>query len=134
MSGNDLLFVVLPYAAAAILVVVTIIRWRTHEFTVSSMSSQLLESRRLYWGSISFHWGLTLILLGHLLALLVPRSFELWNAVPLQLFLLIRAQRQGQQLLAFGLNEHYHQIFELTRLNEAIAILPTEAQAIEAAV
>jgi nitrate reductase gamma subunit len=88
MSGNDLLFVVLPYAAVALLVIVTIARWRLHEFTVSSMSSQLLESRRLYWGSISFHWGLTLILLGHLAALIIPRSFELWNAVPLQLLLL----------------------------------------------
>ncbi len=88
MSGNDLLFVVVPYAAIVLLVVVTVARWRLHQFTVSSMSSQLLESRRLFWGSIPFHWGLTLILLGHLAALLVPRSFEIWNAVPLQLFLL----------------------------------------------
>jgi nitrate reductase gamma subunit len=88
MSGNDLLFVVLPYTAVALLVIVTIARWRLHEFTVSSMSSQLLESRRLYWGSISFHWGLTLILVGHLAALIIPRSFELWNAVPVQLLLL----------------------------------------------
>ena len=88
MSGNDLLFVVVPYAAFILLVVVSIARWRLHEFTVSSLSSQLLESRRLFWGSISFHWGVTLILIGHLLALLIPRSFEIWNAVPLQLFLL----------------------------------------------
>jgi nitrate reductase gamma subunit len=88
MSGNDLLFVVLPYAAVALLVVVSIARWRLHQFTVSSMSSQLLESRRLFWGSISFHWGITLILIGHLLALLVPRSIEMWNSVPLQLYLL----------------------------------------------
>jgi len=88
MSGNDLLFVVVPYVALALLVVVSIARWRLHQFTVSSMSSQLLESKRLYWGSIPFHWGLTFILLGHLLALLIPRSFEIWNSVPLQLFLL----------------------------------------------
>ncbi len=88
MSGNEMLFVVFPYAAFALLVVVSIARWRLHQFTVSSMSSQLLESRRLFWGSIPFHWGLTLILVGHLAALIVPRSFELWNAVPLQLLLL----------------------------------------------
>ena len=40
--------------------------------------------------------------------------------------LLIRAQRQGQQLMAFGLNKHYNHIFELTRLNEAIEICPNE--------
>lgn len=88
MSGNDLLFVVVPYAAFALLVVVAIARWRLHQFSVSSLSSQLLESRRLFWGSIPFHWGLTIILIGHLAALLVPRSFEMWNSVPLQLYLL----------------------------------------------
>ncbi|NND02885.1 MAG: respiratory nitrate reductase subunit gamma [Acidimicrobiia bacterium] len=88
MSGNEMLFVVFPYAAFTLLIVVSIARWRLHQFTVSSMSSQLLESRRLFWGSIPFHWGLTLILIGHLAALIVPRSFELWNSVPLQLLLL----------------------------------------------
>lgn len=88
MSTNDLLFAVFPYVAIALLVVVTVVRWRRHPFTVSSLSSQLLESRRLYWGSISFHWGVTLILTGHLLALLVPRGFELWNGAPLRLYVL----------------------------------------------
>ncbi len=88
MSGNDLLFVVLPYAAVVTLVVVTIARWRLHPFTVSSLSSQLLESRLLYWGSVSFHWGLIIVLLGHLAALLVPRTFEIWNGVSFQLLLL----------------------------------------------
>ncbi len=88
MTGNDLLFVVLPYAAFAVLVVVSIARWRLHTFTVSSLSSQLLESRLLYWGSVSFHWGLTLVLLGHLAALLIPRSFEIWNGISFQLLLL----------------------------------------------
>jgi anti-sigma B factor antagonist len=47
--------------------------------------------------------------------------------------LLVRANRQRQQLLAFGLNEHYRQIFELTRLDEAIGIYETEADALAAA-
>ena len=47
--------------------------------------------------------------------------------------LLVRANRQHQQLLAFGLNEHYRQIFELTRLDEAIAIFAGEDQAVSAA-
>ena len=44
--------------------------------------------------------------------------------------LLVRANRQRQRLLAFGLNEHYRQIFELTRLDEAIRIYDTEAEAL----
>ncbi|MPZ54565.1 MAG: STAS domain-containing protein, partial [Acidimicrobiia bacterium] len=33
---------------------------------------------------------------------------------------LIRAQRSGHKLLAYGLTEHYREIFSLTRLDEAI--------------
>jgi anti-sigma B factor antagonist len=54
------------------------------------------------------------------------------SGIGLLVTLLIRAQRQQQQLLACGLNEHYRHILELTRLNEAIAVYPTEAQALSA--
>jgi anti-sigma B factor antagonist len=43
--------------------------------------------------------------------------------------LLVRANRQRQRLVAFGLNEHYRQIFELTRLDEAIGIFDSETEA-----
>ena len=88
MSTNDLLFGALPYVVVILAIVVTVVRWRLHPFTVSSLSSQLLESRRLYWGSVPFHWGLSIILLGHLVALIVPRGFELWNGDPARLVLL----------------------------------------------
>ena len=42
---------------------------------------------------------------------------------------LIRAQRQGQRLMAFGLTDHYRQIFSLTRLDEAITIHDDEETA-----
>ena len=47
--------------------------------------------------------------------------------------LLVRANRQHQRLLAFGLSEHYRQIFELTRLDEAISIYDGEVEALAAA-
>jgi anti-sigma B factor antagonist len=47
--------------------------------------------------------------------------------------LLVRANRQHQRLLAFGLNEHYQQIFQLTRLDEAIGIHDSEHDALAAA-
>lgn len=56
------------------------------------------------------------------------------SGIGLLVTLLIRAQRQKQRLIAFGLNEHYRQIFELTRLNEAISIYPGEAEALAVAV
>jgi anti-sigma B factor antagonist len=54
------------------------------------------------------------------------------SGIGLLVTLLIRANRQKQRLLAFGLSEHYGQIFELTRLNEAIAIYADEASALAA--
>jgi anti-sigma B factor antagonist len=46
--------------------------------------------------------------------------------------LLVRANRQHQRLGAYGLSEHYRQIFELTRLDEAISIFEDESAALAA--
>ncbi len=54
------------------------------------------------------------------------------SGIGLLVTLMIRAQRQHQQLIAFELAEHYRQIFELTRLNEAITLYLTEAEALAA--
>jgi anti-sigma B factor antagonist len=54
------------------------------------------------------------------------------SGIGLLVTLLIRANRQKQRLMASGLSEHYRQIFELTRLNEAITIFPTETDALAA--
>jgi anti-sigma B factor antagonist len=54
------------------------------------------------------------------------------SGIGLLVTMLIRVQRQKQQLLAYGLSEHYQQIFELTRLNEAIAIYDNEEAAVTA--
>jgi len=53
------------------------------------------------------------------------------SGIGLLVTLLIRTNRQKQRLVAFGLTEHYQQIFELTRLNEAITIFPSEAEALK---
>ena len=55
------------------------------------------------------------------------------GGIGLLVMLLVRAQRQGQKVLAFGLSEHYRQIFELTRLDEAIGIHDTQDAAFAAA-
>jgi len=54
------------------------------------------------------------------------------SGIGLLVTLLIRARRQNQRLLAFGLSDHYRQIFDLTRLNEAIGIYATEVAALGA--
>jgi anti-sigma B factor antagonist len=55
------------------------------------------------------------------------------SGIGLLVTLLIRVQRHKQKLMAYGLNDHYKQIFDLTRLNEAISIYPSEEAAVAAA-
>jgi anti-sigma B factor antagonist len=54
------------------------------------------------------------------------------GGIGLLVTLLVRANRAKQRLLACGLNDHYRQIFELTRLDEAISIFTNEAEALAA--
>ena len=55
------------------------------------------------------------------------------GGIGLLVTLLVRANRRSQQLLAYGLSDHYRQIFELTRLDEAVSIHDTEQAALSAA-
>jgi anti-sigma B factor antagonist len=55
------------------------------------------------------------------------------SGIGLLVTLLIRVNRQKQRLLAYGLSEHYRHIFQLTRLNEAIGLYASEAEALAAA-
>jgi anti-sigma B factor antagonist len=55
------------------------------------------------------------------------------GGIGLLVTLLVRANRAKQKLLAYGLSEHYRQIFDLTRLDEAIGIYDTEDEAVGAA-
>ena len=56
------------------------------------------------------------------------------TGIGLLVTLLIRAQRQQQRLMACGLSDHYRQIFDLTRLNEAIGIYDSPEEALAAVV
>lgn len=55
------------------------------------------------------------------------------GGIGLLVTLLVRANRAHERLLAYGLTEHYSQIFELTRLDEAITIHDSEEDALAAA-
>lgn len=54
------------------------------------------------------------------------------SGIGLLVTMLVRAKRNRQRVLAFGLSDHYRQIFELTRLDEVISIHDTEDAAIAA--
>lgn len=82
------LFVGLPYAAALIFLIGTIRRYRSRGFGVSSLSSQFLESRSLFWAVLPFHVGILAVFIGHLAAWLLPGTTLLWNSHPVRLIVL----------------------------------------------
>lgn len=69
---NNFLFIAFPYLALVLAFGVGIYRRLHRPYTYSSLSSELLENRKLFWGSAPFHYGLVLILLAHLLAAFLP--------------------------------------------------------------
>ncbi|MEV0272643.1 respiratory nitrate reductase subunit gamma [Hamadaea sp. NPDC050747] len=72
---NTLLWVVYPYVAVAILVGGLVWRYRYDKFGWTTRSSQLYETTVLRWGSPLFHFGILLVLLGHIGGLLIPKSW-----------------------------------------------------------
>ena len=51
------------------------------------------------------------------------------SGIGLLVTLLVRAQRNRQQILACGLTDHYRQIFEITRLSDFMTIIDSGASA-----
>lgn len=85
---NTFLFITLPYLALAVFFIGTIYRYRKVKFQISSLSSEFLEGKRLFWGSVPFHWGMLFLFFGHLIAFLIPKSVFLWNSHPARLLVL----------------------------------------------
>ena len=85
---NQLLFVALPYVALAIFLVGSIYRYLYKGFKVSSLSSQFLEGRKLFFGSQPFHWGLFFLFFGPLIAFLFPSCVIAWNGQTVRLLIL----------------------------------------------
>jgi NNP family nitrate/nitrite transporter-like MFS transporter len=88
MTRDQLLYGVFPYVAIIVAVVGTIWRYFDNRFSFSSLSSQFLEDRRLFWGSMPWHYGILVVLIGHLVGLLIPGWVLAWNGVPWRLYVL----------------------------------------------
>jgi nitrate reductase gamma subunit len=85
---DTLLFVALPYVALTVFFVGTILRYRSRPFTYSSLSSQFLEPRGHFASQVPFHYGILVVLAGHVAAFFFPREILAWNGVPWRLYLL----------------------------------------------
>jgi len=98
--SDFMLFVAFPYVAMIVAVAGGIYRYYADRFSYSSQSSQFLENRTLFWGSVPWHYGIVLILLAHLLALLFPAPWTALMAAPIRLYVL-EVTGMALALLAF---------------------------------
>jgi nitrate reductase gamma subunit len=73
--ADVLLWVALPYVCLSIFVVGHVWRYRRDQFRWTARSTQLLERRLLLVGSLLFHFGILAAIGGHVLGILVPRSW-----------------------------------------------------------
>lgn len=85
---NNFLFIALPYVAITVFLIGTIYRYKGTKFKFSSLSSQFLEGRKLFWGSVPFHYGIMVLFSGHLIAFLLPDVILSWNSSQLRLIIL----------------------------------------------
>ncbi len=85
---NNFIFIGLPYMALLMFLVGSIIRYRTRPFGVSSLSSQFLETRMLYWGSHAFHIGIVVLFFGHLIGFLFPGGVISFTGQPTRLLII----------------------------------------------
>jgi nitrate reductase gamma subunit len=101
-SAFDLaLYVALPYVSVGVAVVATIERYRRHAYSCTSQSTQFLENRLHFWAMVPFHAGILVLLVGHLVAFLVPQGVIAWNSAPVRLYVL-EAMALAAGLLALG--------------------------------
>ena len=85
---DNLLYIIFPYAAFTLAVVVTIQRFVKRGFTYSSLSSQFLEGDELFYGSVPWHIGILMVLGGHVIGFAIPTQVLWWNGVPARLYVL----------------------------------------------
>jgi nitrate reductase gamma subunit len=70
-----LVFTVFPYLCLTTFVVGHGYRYVTDRYHWNARSSEFLEKKSLFYGSVLFHWGIVLTFLGHAGGLLIPQKY-----------------------------------------------------------
>jgi nitrate reductase gamma subunit len=79
MSANDVFFLGLTYLFIFLFLGGLVYRFR-RPLTISSLSSQLVEQKKLYWGIVAWHWGILAVAAAHLLNFFFPRFMVRFEA------------------------------------------------------
>ena len=73
--GDFFLWVAFPYICLTVFAVGHVWRYRRDQYSWTARSTQLMERRLLRAGSLLFHLGILAVIGGHILGILVPRSW-----------------------------------------------------------
>jgi nitrate reductase gamma subunit len=103
LTLDVLLFGVLPYVAIVLCAAGTTERLLRHPASLTSRSTQFLENRQHFWAMVPFHYGILVVLAGHLAAGLMPRAILAWNASLTRLYALEATGLACGLLAAIGL-------------------------------
>ena len=72
MTGETIVFVILPYVSLTVLVAGLIWRRRNDRYGWNARSTQLLEGKVQRYSSVIFHLGVLAAIGGHVLGILIP--------------------------------------------------------------
>jgi nitrate reductase gamma subunit len=86
MNGDAFWFAALPNAA--LIAAAAAVLYRLAVRPLPATPAAPARGAAGVWGRIPFQWGLTLVLAGHLLALVLPGTILAWNGAPIRLYLL----------------------------------------------
>lgn len=75
VSAGEIYWDIVPYVSLAILIIGTWWRYRYDKFGWTTRSSQLYESTLLRIGSPLFHYGMLVVIVGHIIGLVIPESW-----------------------------------------------------------
>lgn len=73
--GSQFLWVIYPYLILIIFLVGLYYRYQTDQFGWTAKSSEMLEKKKLRWGSNLFHIGIIMVFFGHIGGVLIPKAW-----------------------------------------------------------
>lgn len=81
------LYIVFPYIAVTLCVVGSIYRYISDRFSYSSLSSEIVENKVLFWGAVPWHYGVVPILLIHLAGFAIPGIMAIIHSAANRLYI-----------------------------------------------
>ncbi|WP_203648809.1 respiratory nitrate reductase subunit gamma [Secundilactobacillus yichangensis] len=93
--GSILLWVIYPYVMLLSFVFGTIIRFGWFRAGITAVSSEMLEKRKLMVGSLLFHVGIILAFFGHILGILIPKTWTAFFGISDEMYHLFGSLMMG---------------------------------------